>query len=80
LELPKRPKTLGELRFVRYWLGQLARAHVSIGEVRDIPLCPAFIHALFSSNVNKNGEQTNVESSDFHFSFDTLKAGNCSNK
>jgi hypothetical protein len=71
LELPKRPKTIGELRFVRYWLRQLARAHVVSGEFRDIPLCPAFIHALFASSVNKNEEE-----SDFLLSFDTLKARN----
>jgi hypothetical protein len=64
LKLPKHPKTRVQLRFVRYWLCQLSRAHFKYGEYQA-ELSPEFIGTVFPIDV---GTQKN-----FCLSFGTLK-------
>lgn len=58
LALPVRPKNVGELRLVRFWLRQLSRVHFEQTECNPDPystnvpcLNPAFVNALFPTEV-----------------------------
>jgi hypothetical protein len=86
LKLPILPNTIAELRFVRYWMRQLSRAHFTHGmfqstqpafhrDDRDHQAAP-FNHALFDElfpDKNKNGGR----GGGFYFSFGTLEVFFC---
>jgi hypothetical protein len=82
LKLPTGPKTIAELRVVRYWMRQLSQTHFTHGAFqstqptghrdRDHQAAP-FNHALFDElfpDKNKNGGRGDG----FYFSFGTLEA------
>jgi hypothetical protein len=65
LEFPTRPNTVCELRFLRYWLHQLSRAHFTVGKFLPRYTCmnTLFVQELFPDKEN------------IHFSFGTLEVG-----
>jgi hypothetical protein len=77
LELPIRPKTIEELHFLRYWLGQISRAHFTSGEFinyqkrnRGVPFNAKFVHELLFPGMHGENEDF-----PFLFSFGTLEVG-----